>query len=358
MRPHNARRSVLSALGLALCLVPLAGASRSTPGFAPLQLDFPSASLAEGTLQPERLARLRRSSWGGPVTASDGESVTVYVSDAYPVDLAVQQRTAEFLTELYHGSELSSVTVYLAPLTEVHSICTSEAVGCYSRGRIVATGDPLPDGTSAVNVLAHEYGHHVAGSRNNAPWNAALSGPKRWATAAHVCSREAADTAFPGDEGAHYRLNPGEAWAETYRLLNYERQAWPGWTLSPWKVVDESFYPDGAALAAARKDVLQPWRRRPPVAWSGRLQDVAPKGKPARIPPVSRTIVTPLDGDVAIIVPRAPAGMMLSVSTLGGKLLGGTDLRILPIRVCGQRRLRLTVRSKNPGPFRVSYSVP
>jgi hypothetical protein len=249
------------------------------------------------------------------------------------------------------------VTVYLAPLAEVESVCRGDAVGCYGNGRIVATADTLPDGSSPANVLAHEYGHHVAVNRDNAPWPAGTWGPKRWATAARVCEREASGTAFPGDEGQHYRLNPGEAWAETYRLVNYEKQAWPDWLLQPWNVVDSSFFPDAAELAAARADVLQPWYRGRAVSWTGRLRLRRPGGK-SRVQPARRIVSTPLDGDLALIVPHAPPGMTLTVSTLSGTVLGGTNVRILPIRVCGERRLLLTVRSRTPGRFEVSYSAP
>jgi len=357
------RLAILAGLGLALANLTSVGGTEPRFGSHTSAVRLgtlnSSASFADGTLRStKQFVDLKRSSWGGPTTAADGESVTVYVSDGYPVDPTVQRAAADFLTQLYHGSELSSVTVYLAPLPEVQSVCGRGTGGCYKRGQIVSTGDPLSDGTSAVNVLAHEYGHYVADNRNNAPWDAVLWGPKSWATAAHVCTREAAGTAFPGDEGANYRLNPGEAWAETFRMLNYEKQTWPDWIMTDWKVVDQSFYPDAAELSAARDDVLQPWQRPSMVPWNGRLRTVRPKGHAARIPPVKQIISTPLDGDVALIVPRAPTGMRLTASTLGGRVLGGTFNRILPVRVCGQRRIVLTVSSKTPGPFQVSYSAP
>jgi hypothetical protein len=357
------RLAILAGLGLALGVLALAAGTglRSGPRRSALELGAltRTAAFVDGTLRStKRLADLRQSSWGGPITAADGESVTIFLSDSYPVDPAKQQAAADFLTQLYHGSELSSVTVYLAPLAEVESVCSPGAVGCYRRGEIVATGDPLPDGTSAVNVLAHEYGHHVADNRNNAPWDAVRWGPKRWATAAHVCTRTAAGTVYPGDEADHYKLNPGEGWAETYRLLNYQKQTWPDWIPGAWKIVDQSFYPTAAEIDAARDDVLEPWQRRDPVPWNGRLRKVAPRRKPLRVPSVKHTITTPLDGDVALIVPRAPLGMRLSAFTVRGKFLGETDRRILPIRICGQRRIVLMVSSKRPGRFRVSYSVP
>ena len=352
-------------VALAAGLVATAAAASPRPsaprleGFRPAGLTLDSHFRDGRPLARVPLSQLRRRSWGGVVTAADSEQVTVYVSDAYPVDPARQQGIADFLTQLYHGSELASMSVYVAPLTEVQALCGAGAGGCYGHNLIVAPGEDLPSGTSPENVLAHEYGHHVAANRNNAPWDAYSWGPKRWASAERICSRVAQGTAFPGDEGEHYRQNPGEAWAESYRLLNYERQAWPHWTPIPWRVVDDTFLPDAATLDAAREDVLDPWERSDTATpWRGRLRNVAPKGKPVHVPRVRRAVATPLDGTLALIVPRAPRGMTLSVSTLNGKFLAGSDRPILPAPICGERLVVLTVRSKRPGRFAVDISAP
>ena len=357
------RTALLVGVALLLGALALPAAARAPSRFRLASFTLagltPSARFQDGRVaRAAPLARLQQASWGGAITATDGETVTVYLSDAYPVDPAVQLQTADFLTQLFHGTELQLVNIYLAPLAEVQSVCGAGTAGCYSRNRIVATGDNLPDGTSAVNVLAHEYGHHVAANRNNAPWDAIDWGPKRWASAAGICTRKTNGTAFPGDEGAAYQLNPGEAWAETYRLLNFQKQAWPSWILTSWKIVDQSFYPNAAELEAAKEDVLQPWARATGFTWKGTLRNVAPKGKPVRIQRVRKVVATPLDGDVALAVPQAPAGMTLTASTTAGKVLAGTDLRILPVPICGRRQIVLTVKSRKPGPFRVSVSVP
>src|SRR5207244_4852083 len=57
-----------------------------------------------------------------------------------------------------------------------------------------------------------------------------------------ICARAAHGLAFPGDEGAHYALNPGEAFAETYRMLNVAS------AVVRWALVAPSFYPDAGAL--------------------------------------------------------------------------------------------------------------
>jgi hypothetical protein len=63
-------------------------------------------------------------------------------------------------------------------------------------------------------------------------------------------------TVFPGDEGQHYRQNPGEGFAEAYRALNNSKH---GATTFDWPIVDTIFYPDTTALQAVEQDVLQPW---------------------------------------------------------------------------------------------------
>ena len=72
--------------------------------------------------------------------------------------------------------------------------------------------------------MRHEYGHHVAQSPPEHAVAAIDWGPKHWASAANVCARVSRREAFPGDEGSNYARNPGEAWAEAYRLMD-ERKA-------------------------------------------------------------------------------------------------------------------------------------
>ena len=51
---------------------------------------------------------------------------------------------------------------------------------------------------SAEAIIAHEYGHHVAANRSNAPWAALDWGTKRWATYIQVCGRARDGRALPG----------------------------------------------------------------------------------------------------------------------------------------------------------------
>jgi hypothetical protein len=354
-------RAVLLVSALAALVLggaPRTPSSPAAPAFRVSDL-APIAAFKDGALRSRAaLTRLEQQSWGGPVTAADGEVVSVFASDAYPVDPAVLQSTADFLTQLYHGSELSTVTVYLAPLAEVGSVCGQGAGGCYANDRVVATGDPLPDGTSAVNVIAHEYGHHVAAHRINSPWEALSWGPKRWATAARVCTRTAESTAFPGNEGINYQLNPGEGWAEVYRLLNFYKQAWPSWMLTTWRIVDDSFYPNAAELQAAQADVLEPWVGPHTRTWTVRLRDVAPKGKPVRVARAHTLISVPLDGDLAVHLRRAPYGTTMTLATSSGRRILPIAHYVLSTTVCGRRQLVLDVRATKPGLFSATISVP
>ena len=243
--------------------VPVPGLRHGAPGL------FERSLLDRVAIHPTRVGRIDRTSWwGGPVVTSTGETVTLYVSDRFPQDESIRLSWANFFAWLYHGSELSTVTIYQAPLDEVRQICGAEAAGCYSPSRriLVFPGDA---GAGAdADIGAHEYAHHVASNRLNDPWSSNDWGPKRWASAVGVCSRVAAGTAFPGDESDHYTFNPGEAFAETYRILNIQRGGtWANFPL----IVDSSFTPTPDSLAAALGDVQQPWSAPGPTSWDGQF---------------------------------------------------------------------------------------
>jgi hypothetical protein len=78
------------------------------------------------------LAQAPTGYWGGVYRASTGENVTIYASNAYPMDSTVGQRWADFLASLVHGSELSNVTVLLSTADEISRVCGQDALACYS----------------------------------------------------------------------------------------------------------------------------------------------------------------------------------------------------------------------------------
>ena len=93
-------------------------------------------------------------------------------------------------------------------------------LACYSdsQRRMIVPGDlqATASGVTTSYVIAHEYGHHVASHRSNAPLSAPDYGPKRWASYELVCLKTDQRLLFPGNESVLYHQNPGENWAETY----------------------------------------------------------------------------------------------------------------------------------------------
>lgn len=307
-----------------------------------------------GVLQPHRISRAAISFRGGPITTSTGETVDVRVSDAFAVDAVTPEGWAEFLARMVHGPELSQLTMYVAPLAEVTELCGFGSLGCYSRNRSVAVGETLPDGTTPEDVVRHEYGHHIALYRANAPWRAIEWGPKHWASAAGVCARVARGEAYPGDQNDHYAQNPGEAWAETYRLMD-ERKAGIG--TARWQIIAPSFYPTEAALQAAELDVRQPWT----VGHRTVLRRALRKGQIWWIP-----LRTPLDGSLAVTV-KLPRGGLHKAALMAAdrktvlKLGSSAGLRQRKIAatVCGQRSVYVRVTQLGaPGPVTVATSTP
>ena len=213
-------------------------------------------------------------SWGGVYAVKSGAHVTVQSSGAYPVDPAVNQARADFVDSLVHGSEIATVKLYFAPPAEVETLCESQEVdGCYApaTGDIVTVGEDTPWST-VEEVVAHEYGHHVATNRLNDPWPAVAFGTKRWATYEGVCQKEASGVAFPGDEGEHYLQNPGESFAESFMHLNEVKHGLPE---TPWGY-DPMFTPNASALAAIEQDVLNPWKKETEQALCGPLYPPRP----------------------------------------------------------------------------------
>jgi hypothetical protein len=215
-----------------------------------------------------RSRRATASAYGGNVRASNGEYVKVLLSDAYTPDPAVLQAWADFMAGLHHGSELSHITVYVAPPTEVGQICGAGFDACYDSGDPASLAVPGSDTDEAYIelVAAHEYGHHIDANRRNDPWDAGNWGPKYWATYENVCHRVRHHTAYPGDEGDHYRQNPDENWAESFAVLN-------GY---PWEdaYYDAGFKPDAGSLREMRFDIHEPWTGRTVRTRRGRRSGV------------------------------------------------------------------------------------
>jgi hypothetical protein len=256
--------------------------------------------------------------WGGAYATSTGERVTVYSSTAYTVDESVNQRWANFMASLVHGPELGEVSVYLAPPAEVAGMCGgSDVFGCYANDRIVAPGKDTSETTTA-SALAHEYGHHVAAHRVNAPWRASAWGTKRWASYLQVCRETRKRQMFPGSQQPLlYLVNPGEGFAEAYRVLNENRL---GLARGRWRV-DDVFLPNARALALIEQDVVDPWSAN---------RTVTLRAKSRRL-----TVATPLDGSFSVSASR------VQIDVLAGKKRLARGAGSVSTQVCGARTLTL-----------------
>jgi hypothetical protein len=334
-RSPSARLPVLCAVAVATALV-AAAAAQSKPV---QQLESPQLaeiSRASTPIVDTQIAKAAVSAaapagyWGGAYRVSTGESVTIYASNSYPVDAALGQRWADFLATLVHGSELSTVTVLLATPEQISRTCGADAVACYSsRGeQLYAPGEDPGSDLSAEAVITHEYGHHIAANRSNAPWLALDWGPKRWASTMQVCTKARSGVLVPGAEDpVQYTENPGEGWAETYRVLN-ERKA--GRAETPWQIVDQALYPTAAALTAAEQDVTIPWTA------------ALTRTKKTR----TFTVATRLDGALKMTL-KASGGMRVSLDVFASSTraarVASTRAVSRTFTVCGARSYRFRV---------------
>jgi hypothetical protein len=263
-------------------------------------------------------------------TTQSGARVRIAVAPGYEVPEAEQLRWAEYLDSLVHGPELETVTIYLASAEQLRTTCAG-GFACYLPRTQSIHFTPIggPDVITAEAVLAHEYGHHVAHSRVNPPWDATVYGTKRWASYLRVCERVRARELYArGPWGMLYRLNPAEGFAEAYRLLNERRRAVPE---SPWLIVDDRLYPDQTALSLLERDVLDPWTAPTTLTVTGRG---------------TRTVrvATPLDGPLTVKV-RSSRGSAYSA--------------FAPSTVCGERSVPIRVyRLRGNGTFRLTVTRP
>jgi hypothetical protein len=339
----------------ALLAAPTAGAGRlwlESPTFRPGTGGLASVTRLL-TSPPRHLTSA--SWWGGTYTVPDGEHVSLYISTSYPEADALAQEWVAFFAGLPHGKELSLAKVYIAPIDEVSEMCHSdEVVGCYGGQTVVTVGDSTA-GFAPASIAAHEYGHHIAANRSNGPWPAIDWGTKRWASAMGICGRVATGTAFPGDEGPDYSLNPGEAFAESYRVLVETNGTAVGYD---WPIIDPSFRPTSESLAAIREDVLHPW--------------VGPTTKTIRGKFLrqrrawSTQVATFLDGDLRlrVTVPGGGADDVTLLSSDGRTVLAtgswaSSGGKSVEYQVCGARSVRVRVtRSGAAARFTLQVQAP
>ena len=358
-RSPSARRLVLCAAVVVTALT-AAAVSQAGPAFrlkSPSLAEISRASrpIVDTTITtPSTLGFVPSGYWGGEYTISTGERVTVYASNSYPMDPALEQRWADFLGSLIHGSEISQVTVLLSTAAQISRVCGEDAVACYSPqgGLLYTPGEDPGSDLSAEAVITHEYGHHIAANRSNAPWTALEWGPKRWASTIQVCARTRMNELVPGAEDpVHYTVNPGEGWAETYRVLN-ERKA--GRAETPWDIVSQSLYPTDAALAAAEQDVTSSWVQTAPTIRTLALTRTTRTR--------TFTVPTQLDGTLKLSL-RPTRGLRLAVNVYASSTRVAHAVTSSSVSrtatICGVRSYRIRVQAlEGQGSVRLSVTKP
>jgi len=290
--------------------------------------------------------------WDGTYPSGDaaGTSVHIVVSDTYPVDPTLPQSWATYLGSIPHGPELATLTLNLMPLTVVQSsqYCGGGSLACYDpkADTIYAAPEDQLDEPPAKEIVTHEYGHHIANTRSDAPWSAENFGTKRWSSYENICARAADGTAFPGDEGAAYDENPGEAFAESYRVLALTAI---GVASSGWDIVNQSFYPDAGALEALQEDIVTPWTGPTVHHVHGSFGYGSTRTIGVR---------STLDGTFVAQL-HAPTKSKLRLELYAGTRLVAHGPSKVQFAICGQRSLTLKVqRISGKGAFTVDVSKP
>jgi hypothetical protein len=168
-----------------------------------------------------------------------------------------------------------------------------------------------------------------------------------------VCAKTASGELFPGaEQDARYQLNPGEGFAESYRVLNERRL---GVVESPWQVVSQALYPDATALSLIEQDVLSPWTGPAQSSLSATLT----KRAKAR----TLSVATPFDGTFRVTV-RAAKGERVGVNLVTSSgtrvahtVVTGTAARTLTTTVCGSRTYSVKLSlTKGSGRARATVS--
>ncbi|MCW2991607.1 MAG: hypothetical protein JWM73_2201 [Solirubrobacterales bacterium] len=296
-------------LTLALALAGAAPAVAARPAQPLVDLAPQATAFADRVGPPASSPRAAGDSPAAAYAAADGQSVSVRFSGSYQPDPTIAQTYVDFLGGLPHGTELKRLKVYIATPAEVQDFCggVEGTLACYdpSTSTMTVPGEQTADtgdGVTTSYVIAHEYGHHIARWRTNAPFAALNFGPKYWASYEQVCLNTIKGKLAPGDEGQRYLANPGEAWADTYAHLKYPAVAWQFTSL---------LRPSQGSKAAALRDVLTPWTTPAAAVFHGRF-----------VPGATKTLAFPvtlrLDGTLRVkLTGPQGANFDIALSSLG-----------------------------------------
>jgi hypothetical protein len=244
---------------------------------------------------------------GPSYPVAGGQSVHVQVDPAYGGTDALQ-RILDVLGAAPHGAEMNSLNLHIADTGTLDRLCGQNSTACYltSSQTMVVSGSPVNTNNQMPQamVITHEYGHHIEANRSFDGWYATNLGGRHWATYEHVCEGVAAGRLVPGDQGAHYWDNPGEAFAQAYATMLYPN-AVPWW----WSFAQ----PDEGAFQAIREDVADT-SPGTTVQWSGSLT----RGRPTAATSINAT----LDGPIGVSVRGSgPARFQVSLVSPNGTVL-------------------------------------
>lgn len=351
MRPAAAALVALAATLLLVAPAAAAAATREELQDAAFAVSAPSPPLRD--LVIEHTSRTQARAIASASTARfdvhDGAGRSVDISESTlclaTCDTTAQQ-IADLLGQLPHGSEMNLLSVLMVKPAEMGSptACGSAgALSCYfpDQNRMVISGDDITASDNATRdyVVAHEYGHHLANHRNNAPFaNPAVDwGPKRWASFAGVCKGVGEGRYVPGDEDQRYYDNPGEAFAESFA-----KYAFPTLPV-PWEWPD---FPDphtAGGFAAIQRDAVDPWKGPGAERRRGHF--------PARRRPHKRLkrFSTPNDGDFTVkLNGTRRANFDLRLRGPDNTVIGDSDgpgsKERISFRICGERHFTAIVK--------------
>ena len=189
-------------------------------------------------LQGPRAERNRRARVAGPagrrpLPDRGRPEIQVTLASSYTGDPAVAQTYATLLGTLPHGAELASLKVAVVPSSESRAPAAATPsdgiLACYSANdqTMIVPDDQSAGSTISVNyVIAHEYGHHIAAHRSNAPLDALDFGPKRWSSYELVCSNTIDGKLAPGDRATTTSPTPARPGPRPTRGWSSRLEAW------------------------------------------------------------------------------------------------------------------------------------
>jgi hypothetical protein len=350
-RGKEAWRRTRVAYALACAALGLLGFARPALGHSE------GPSFKDRVIQTSAKAPARTDASAPEYAVPGGGSVNVQVDPAYAGTGALE-RVLDALGRTVHGPEMNSLSVHIADQANLNRLCGQGGTACYyaSSQTMVVSGSPINTNNQMPQdmVITHEYGHHIEANRTYPGWSASDLGGRHWATYERVCEGVGTGRLFPGDQGAHYWENPGEAFAQAYAEMHYPHLV-PWW----WSFAE----PDRGAFAAIRADVADTSPGRT-VMWTRTLAPGSPRAR--------TTLNTSLDGPIAVKLrhPRR-ARFDLELRSADGKLLsrgrtaraakGGSKGTVSQLRYssCGSRSFTLEVRRRaGTGKFKAKILRP